>query len=51
MRWTLPIIGIGMIPFIIKPIDDFVEQQIMPRIFEDFEPIHGHENGKTDHKD
>lgn len=31
IRWTLPAVGVGVIPFIIKPIDDFCEEQIMER--------------------
>lgn len=34
IRWTLPLVGIGMIPFIIKPIDDFTEKYIMKYIEE-----------------
>lgn len=30
IRWTLPLVGVGMIPLIIKPIDDFTEEKIMP---------------------
>lgn len=30
IRWRLPIVGVGMIPLIIKPIDDFTEKQIIP---------------------
>lgn len=30
IRWALPLVGVGMIPFIIKPIDDFTEEKIMP---------------------
>ena len=30
IRWALPIIGIGLIPFVIKPIDNFTEKYIMP---------------------
>lgn len=32
IRWTLPIVGIGLIPLVIKPIDDFTEHRIMPKI-------------------
>jgi hypothetical protein len=31
IRWTLPLVGVAAIPLIIKPIDDFCEEQIMHR--------------------
>jgi len=31
IRWTLPLVGVATIPLIIKPIDDFCEDQIMHR--------------------
>ena len=32
IRWTLPIVGVGAIPLVIQPIDDFCEETLMPPV-------------------